>query len=103
MKMNEEYVKPSGEKIAEWKRLYGSVYRIAVDGRECYLKPPSRKTLGYASVAARSNPLKFNEVLLNDCWLAGNEEIRQDDALFLSVGQKLDELLEVREATLEKL
>lgn len=101
--MNNEYVSPSEGKIAEWKKQYGTVYRIRVEDKECYLKPPSRKTLGYASVAARSNPLKFNEVLLNDCWLAGNEEIRTDDALFLSVGQTLDALLEVKEAELEKL
>jgi hypothetical protein len=98
-----EYESPSQEKIGEWKRMYGSVYRIRVEDKECYLKPPSRKTLGYASVAARTNPLKFNEVLLNDCWLSGNEEIKTDDTLFLSVGQKLDELLEVKEAALEKL
>ncbi|MDR1543882.1 MAG: hypothetical protein LBS50_05635 [Prevotellaceae bacterium] len=27
---------------------------------------PSRKALGYASMAGKDNPLKFNEVILND-------------------------------------
>ena len=95
--------KPSKAQIAEWKKQHGCVYRISVDGRECYLKAPSRKTLGYASVAAKENPLKFNEVILRDCWIAGDEEIKTDDTLFLSVGKHLENLIEVREAELEKL
>jgi hypothetical protein len=95
--------KPSAAQIEEWKKQHGDVYRIAVDGKECYLKPPSRKTLGYASVAARENPLKFNEVILRDCWLAGDEEIRTDDTLFLSVSGHLDKLIQIKEAELEKL
>jgi hypothetical protein len=74
-----------------------------VDGKECYLKKPTRKTLSYASVAARENPLKFNEVILNECWLGGDEEIKTDDELFLSVGTHLERMVEVKHAELEKL
>jgi hypothetical protein len=98
-----EFEEPSAAKIAEWKKKYGDVFRIKVDGRVCYLKKPNRKTLGYASIAAKENPLKFNEVILRDCWLAGNEEIMTDDELFLSIGPKVDKLLEMKEAELEKL
>ena len=95
--------KPTPAKIAEWKSVHGDVYRIVVAGKECYLKTPSRKTLGYASVAAKENPLKFNEVVLRDCWLAGDEEIKTDDTLFLSVGKHLDGLIQIKESELEKL
>ncbi|MDR2564371.1 MAG: hypothetical protein LBC98_10610 [Prevotellaceae bacterium] len=95
--------KPTKAKIEEWKKQYGSIFRIEVDGRECYLKPPSRKALGYASMAAKQNPLAFNEVILRECWLTGDEEIRTDDTLFLSVAPHLDRLIEVKEAELEKL
>jgi hypothetical protein len=98
-----EFVEPTVAKIEEWKRQYGAVYRIKVEDKVCYLKSPSRKTLGYASMAAKTNPLKFNEVVLNDCWLAGNEEIKTDDSLFLSISPRLDELFEVKETELEKL
>jgi hypothetical protein len=91
------------EQIEQWKAKHGDVFCIKVEEKACYLKKPSRKTLGYASMAAKTNPLKFNEVLLNDCWLAGDEDIKTDDDLFLSVTGKMVELIEVKEADLEKL
>lgn len=91
------------EQIQEWKEKHGKVYKISVDGKSCYLKRPSRKTLGYASVAGKDDPLKFNEVILRDCWLGGDEEIRKDDVLFLSVSAKLADIIETKEAELEEL
>ncbi|MDR3133534.1 MAG: hypothetical protein LBU42_05865, partial [Prevotellaceae bacterium] len=70
--------KATTEQIAEWKAKYGDIFCITVEDKACYLKKPSRKALGYASMAGKENPLKFNEVLLNDCWLAGDEEIKMD-------------------------
>lgn len=91
------------EQIAEWKAKHGDIFKIKVEDKVAYLKKPSRKALGYASVAGKDNPLKFNEVLLNDCWLGGDEEIKTNDSLFLSISSKLSELIEVKEVELEKL
>jgi hypothetical protein len=91
------------EQIENWKGKYGDVFRVQVDDKVCYLKKPSRKALGYASMAGKENPLKFNEVLLNDCWLDGDADIKTNDDLFLSVSSRLAELIEVKEAELEKL
>ncbi|MDR0603582.1 MAG: hypothetical protein LBG80_04675 [Bacteroidales bacterium] len=95
--------KATKEQIGEWKQKHGAVFCIKVEDKACYLKKPSRKALGYASMAGKENPLKFNEVLLNDCWLSGDEEIRTNDDLFLSVSAKISELIELKEAELEKL
>ncbi|MCD7973978.1 MAG: hypothetical protein LUG18_15180 [Candidatus Azobacteroides sp.] len=95
--------KPTKEQIEQWKATYGTVYRISVEGREAYLKPPGRKTIGYASVAGKNNPIKFNEIILNDCWLGGDEEIKTNDILFLSVSAQLAELIQIKEAELVKL
>lgn len=43
------------------------------------------------------------DLRLNNCWLAGDEEIKIDDSLFLGVSAKLGELVEVKEAELKKL
>jgi hypothetical protein len=91
------------EQIAEWQKKHGKVFCIKVGDKICYLKKPSRKTIGYASVAGKENPVKFNEVFLKDCWLGGDEEIQTDDELFLSVSPKLSELLSYREAELVEL
>lgn len=90
------------EQIEAWKRQYGEVYTVTVGDSIGYLKKPSRKALGYASFASKKNPLNFNEFILNDCWLGGDESIRTDDAKFLGVSAVLAELIEVKEAELKK-
>ncbi|WP_260377574.1 hypothetical protein [Candidatus Ornithobacterium hominis] len=67
------------------------------------MKTPDRKTLSYASSIASKDPLKFNEILLNNCWLEGDEEIKTKDSLFLAASSKIAEIIEVKEAELEKL
>lgn len=91
------------EQIATWKKEHGDVFKISVDGKDCYLKRPSRKTLAYASSVATKDPIKFNEIILNGAWIAGDESIKTDDTLFLSVSSKLAEIIEVKEAELVKL
>jgi hypothetical protein len=103
--MNKEELKgqATDEQIKAWKEKHGKVFFIKVLDGIGYLKRPSRKALSFASVAGQKDPLKFNEVLLNDCWLGGDETIKTDDTKFLSVSQKLAELVEVVETELGEL
>jgi len=91
------------QQIQEWKKQYGDVYVLNIEGKKAYLRTPDRQTLSYASTLATKDPLKFNEAILTNCWLGGDEEIKTDDALFLSASSKLGELIQIKEATLEKL
>lgn len=95
--------KASAEQIQEWKQKYGDVFCITVEDKICYLKSPDRKTLSFASSVATKDPLKFNEILLKNCWLDGDQDIQTNDVLFLSASSKLTEIIQVKEATLEKL
>lgn len=89
--------------IAEWKEKHGDIYKLAVEDKVCYLKEPDRKTLSYATTVGQKDPMKFNEIMLNACWLGGDEIIKTKDSYFLSASTKLAELIQVKEATLEKL
>lgn len=94
----------SKEQIEGFKQKYGEVYKISVEsGESCILRKPNRKELSYASMAGKNDPLKFNELILNACWLAGDEAIKTDDTLFLSASAKIADIIEVKEAELEKL
>ncbi|MEE3483267.1 MAG: hypothetical protein VZQ98_02955 [Bacteroidales bacterium] len=103
--MNEtkETYKATEEQIRQWKEKHGDVYEITVDGRRCYLRKPNRRELSYASVAGKSDPMRFNEIILNQCWLEGDEEIKTDDSLFLGVSAQIATLVEVKEAEIKKL
>lgn len=94
---------PDKKQIEEWKAKHGRVFCVTVGDKACYLKKPSRKALGYATVAGKDNPLKFNEVILKDCWLGGDEEIQTNDDLFLGVSAQLPNLIEAKEAELSEL
>lgn len=91
------------EQIEEWKRKHGDVRAVIVDGHIGYLKKPDRKTLSYASAVGSKDPVKFNEILLGNCWLGGSEDIKTDDALFFGASATLAELIEVKTAELVKL
>ncbi len=91
------------DQIKIWKDKYSEIFAIKCEDKVAYLKKPDRKVLGYASAEGQKDPLKFNEILLKNCWIGGSEELRDDDAYFLSVSGKLAELIEIKAVELEKL
>lgn len=90
-------------KIKEFKKKHPGkeLYEITVGDKSCILRSPTRQDLSYATVV--KDPIKLNEVLINQLWVAGDEEMRTDDSLFLALSNKLAEVLEVKEASLKKL
>jgi len=50
-----------------------------------------------------NDPMRFNESLLEQCWLAGDEDIKTNDTLFISVMDKLEKLMNFKDSQLEKL
>lgn len=95
--------------IEELKRKHRDVYEIIVpmDDEEKeyavgYVKKPGRVILGSTSRLLDINPIKANELILNDIWLGGDERLRTDDELFLSVSTRITDLISVRYAELKK-
>lgn len=91
------------EQIEAWKKKHKNVFRLTIEDKVAYLRAPDRQVLSFASAAATKDPLKFNEAILKNCWLGGDTEIRDDDAYFLAASSKIAELIEVKEAEMEKL
>lgn len=89
--------------IKAWKKEHGDVFIIEVENKKCYLKKPDRKTLSFAMVGAEANPFQPAEVILENCWLGGDEVIKTDDSLFLAAAGQIDELIDIKEATIKKL
>ena len=91
------------EQIDAWKAKYRDIFKITVEDKVAYLKKPDRKVLAAATAASTTNPMKFNEVVLNNCWIGGDEDIKTEDSYFLGASAKLNELIEIKNAELEKL
>ena len=95
--------KVTKEQIESWKKRHGDVFEVNVDGRTAYLRKPDRKVLGAASVLGKDDPMKYNEILLENCWLGGDEDIKTDDSLFLGVSSVLAEIIEIKKAEIKKI
>ena len=89
--------------INEWKAKHGEVFLITVEDKEAYLRKPDRTVLAYAMQQGQKSPLKMSEVLMNQCWLGGDEEMKTDDDLFIAASTKLDALVQIKDASLKKL
>lgn len=93
----------SPDQIQAWKKEHGRIFKIEVDGHVGYFKTPDRKILGFAAVTGDKDPIKYNEAVMNNCFIGGSEAIKTDDSLFLGASAKLGELIQIKEATLEEL
>lgn len=98
-----EIGKATPEQIASWKALHGDIYQVKVDKYYGYLKKPDRKVLSYATSVGQSDPMKFNELVLQNCWLGGANELKEKDEYFFAVVAQLNVLIEVKEAEIKKL
>ena len=113
--MNNKVITP--EQIEAWKKIHGGVYRISVGGKVGYLRKFDRGTLafGLSQLSAKMDVesgkveidaekmLKVGEIALKNCWLDGDEEILNDDSLFVSAAMQAGTLFEIEECRLEKL
>lgn len=98
-----EIGKATSDQIALWKAQHGDVYEITVDDHYGYLKKPDRKVLSYATSVGQSDPMKFNELVLQNCWLGGSPELKERDEYFFAVVGQLNVLIEVKQAEIKKL
>lgn len=89
--------------ISAAKKKHGDVFKITVDGKEAIIRKPNRKDLSHATAVGGNDPFAFNEALLNDCWLVGDEEIKTNDDCFLAVSGQLEKIIEIKEAEIKKL
>lgn len=98
-------------RLNELKKERGSiVFMIAVpvddQGEEyavCFLRKPDRLALKRAlPLITEGKEIEAAEVLMNICWIEGNELIKSDDDLFFPAQQKMAEMMSWRTAILQK-
>jgi hypothetical protein len=85
-----------------------AAYKITIDGTQlsCYLKKLPRVTLEavLGMVAGKSNPqyIRAGEIILNACWISGDEEIKTNEDNFVAACFSAYEVIDIKTATLEK-
>lgn len=101
----EKSKRPTQEQIEKWKKEYGAVFHFDYeDGMEAYFRKPDRNQTKHIISKGGVNALNGVESLIANCWLAGDEEIKQDIGKYhprLRAG--IDDILEVKKAEVKKL
>jgi hypothetical protein len=95
-----EFVLPHGE-TPEDLELKAKMVKIEVTSVKAYLKKPSRKVISMATAVGGRDPIRFGELILENCWLGGDENIKTNDELFLAANSILGDLIKIRTATLK--
>ncbi len=100
----------SQAQIKRWKSQYGDVYAIEVKlddkGKQKavgYFRKPDLNIIAAASRFADTDPIKSGEVLLENCWLDGDDVIKTDDEAKMGVLTQLGKLFKIKEAEVKKL
>ena len=109
------------EDIEKLKQKYGEVYEVTapnVDretGEEVikggkteyvgYFRKADRNTLSYASRVSSGlqDPIKFNEALVRNTFIGGDDEIKQQDEFINAVAEQLQTTIKQVEAKLKKI
>lgn len=91
----------TAEQIAEWKKKHGKVFTYTVDGKICYFRSVDRNT--YSAAASKitsAGPAKFNEVVIENIWLAGDEAIRKEDKYFFGLIEHIETMMDKQKGEL---
>lgn len=95
--------KATQEQIQEWKKKHGDVFQVEADNKVGYIRAPKRAEVSLAMSYAATNPLKMTEVILQSCWLGGNEDLRDKDVYFYGLNSQINEIIEMAEVQVKKL
>lgn len=110
----------SQEQIEKWKAdpRIKKVHGIITEGHICYVKHPDRNVISYALRHATfkmsmeqnygkememnmGDLYKKGEAVLNNCWIGGSEEIRNDSDLWVGACISAGELVQYKNAELK--
>lgn len=91
--------------ITAWKEKHKieKVLSYVVDDRICYFKPVDRNTYSLAASKISISPAKFNETLINNTWLGGDETIKKDDGYFFGLIDNIEGLMNKKKGELGEL
>jgi hypothetical protein len=99
--------KGTPEQIAEWQAKYGTgnIIELHSDDKFCYIFTPSIDLQKWKqAVAARKKSVgHLVDAVLNNCWIAGDESFKTDEAIKLDIEDQVDELIDIPESEIETL
>lgn len=105
---NKNAVLPAGiteENIAMWKARFRKVSSITVvDGEVSYtgfFRRPDMNVISAVAAVGKDDEMRAAMVMFENCWLGGDEMMREDAVIKMAAVTKLQELMKVSQVTLK--
>ena len=83
------------KQIQEWKGKYGAdslKQLVFYDGKQCILRKPDAKVINLALKKSFSNGFGIANVIVSNCWLAGDEVVKKDHRYLMEIQNQSDDL-----------
>jgi hypothetical protein len=93
----------SPERENQLKEKYPTLFKLEFDDKVAYLRKPDRATLKAAMSKVLTDPIGFAEVILKNCWLEGDEEVKKNEEYIMGAVAPLNNIVNARTAELVKL
>lgn len=95
------------EQIEQWKaetkKKYGesaNVFVYQVEDKVCYLRSVDRSTYSAAASKVSTSPAKFNEVVIDNIWLGGDDELKKNDRYYFGLIDFIEEMMAKKKGSL---
>lgn len=83
----------SQAQLKDWKDQHGQVLELSFsDGRQAFLKQPDKKILGLAYAKGAKDPLGVADVIVANCWLGGDDDVKDDVGCLISIQELANEI-----------
>lgn len=95
---------PTPEQISQWKEQFGKVYKIESLGKVGYLKDPlsSLAIMKQAYTAIKGGDIAYTVSILNNCWLAGDEELKTEEKYGNGLVDQIDDIADLVKFKVER-
>jgi hypothetical protein len=93
----------SDVQISMWKNLHRDVFEVKASDKVGYFKRPDRNTIKAATAISAQDGHKANEIVLENCWLGGDPEIKTNDLYYMEVAPIIPKLFDFGKAEIKKL
>lgn len=100
--------KPDAQTIADWKEKHNCKNIIVLkteDDLVCYLRDPldDLKVMKLAFTALQKSKFNYVNVIMANCWIEGDEEMKTEPQYVNYLADKIDEITEIPDAQVHKV
>ena len=103
--MNTKEIKERfGAQLENWKKEYGKVFGYkSTDGKIGVFRTPDLTILDLCQAIAKGSSIQYDKALVENCWLGGDECLKNETKYFLGMRSFLGDIVEVVSGELGEL